>query len=154
MPYTTAEDVLEGLERLMAAVVLPAGGPAPAPVFRGPDEAGLNQRDADRVFTAIPISDKRGTSQDKRSGGSCYRVLVVSIGVQYHRNKLTRRKMLADAPEFENALRHAAAGLAALASPVTGVHRARLLDGPRFDMTLETKMMTVFVVETEYHVEA
>ncbi len=154
MPTTTAEDVLDGLERLMAAVTLATPGPRPAPVFRGPDEAGLNQRDADRVFTAIPISDKRGTTIDHRSGGSCYRTLVASIGVQYHRNKLTRRKMLADAPEFENALRHATAGLAALAVPVTGVHRTRLLDGPRFDMSMETKMMTVFVLETEYHVEA
>ncbi len=153
MPYTTAEDVLEGYERLMAVVPLGRVG-TPTPVFRGPDEAGLSQRDADLVFTAVPISDKRGTSTDKRSGGSCYRTLVNSLGIQYHRNKRTRRVMLADAPKFEDALRHAAAGLAALAEPVLGVHRVRLLDGPRFDMTLETKMMTVFVVETEYHVEA
>lgn len=145
---TTAEDVLEGLERLIAAVDL--DGPAPAAVFRGNDEAGAAQRDADRVFTVLPVSDKR---TDKRSGGSCYRRLVVNIGVQYHRNRLTRRKMLADALVFEDALRHARRGMALLPAPVT-IHEERILDGPRFDMATGqdvTKAMTVFVMELEYH---
>lgn len=144
---TTAEDVLEGLERLLAAVDL--DGPAPAAVFRGHDEAGAAQRDADRVFTVLPVSDKR---TDKRSGGSCYRRLIVQIGVQYHRSKLTRRRMLADALVFEDALRHARAGLAALAAPVT-IHEERILDGPRFDLTgaLDAmKTLTIFSLEVEY----
>lgn len=148
MPDTTAEDVTEALERLIEAVVV--SGPPFKCVFRGDDEAGHAQRDAMRVTTVVPVSDKR---VDKRSGGSCYRLLTVATGSQYHRSRLTRRVMLADGLVLEDAFRHAVAGLAALAEPVT-IHSARIIDGPRYDMATglnATKAMTAFVLELEYH---
>ena len=147
---TTAELVLEGLERLIEAVAVV--GPPFKCVFRGDDEAGAAQRDAIRVTSVVPISDKR---VDKRSGGSIYRLLTAAIGSQYHRNRLTRRVMLADGLLLEDVFRHCVAGLAALTVPVT-IHTARLIDGPRYDMATSlnaTKAMTAFVLEIEYRTE-
>lgn len=147
---TTAILVVEGVERMIEALVVT--GPAFKCVFRGEDEAGAAQRDADRVTSVVPISDKR---VDKRSGGSIYRLVTLAIGSQYHRNKLTRRVMLADGLVLEDAFRHCVAGLAALALPVI-VHTARLIDGPRYDMATSlnaTKAMTAFVLEIEYRTE-
>ena len=147
---TTAELVLEGVERLIEAVAV--DGPPFKCVFRGEDEAGAAQRDAMRVTTVVPISDVR---VDKRSGGSCYRLLTVAIGSQYHRSKLTRRVMLSDGLLLEDALRLCRAGLAALTVPVT-IHTSRLIDGPRYDMATglnATKAMTAFVLEIVYTTE-
>lgn len=150
MSTTTAEDVCDGIERVLVAA--PITGPdRPEPVFFGDDEGGMQRRDADRVFTVMPVADER---MDKRSGGSIYRRLTVSVGVQYHRNKKTRRKQLADALVFEDELRHLRARIEALAAPVFGVHQARIVSGPRFDNNNSalgrTKSMTYFVLEAEY----
>lgn len=150
MATTTAEDVLEGIERVMVAAPL-TGTDKPEPVYFGDDEAGMQRRDADRVFTVMPVADER---IDKRSGGSIYRRLTASVGVQYHRNKKTRRKQLADSLIFEDELRHLKARIEAISMPVLGVHQARLISGPRFDNNNSalgrTKSMTYFVVEAEY----
>lgn len=149
MSTTTAEDVLEGIERVIVAAPL-TGVDRPEAVYFD-DEAGMRRRDADRVFTVMPVADER---MDKRSGGSIYRKLTASVGVQYHRNKRTRRKQLADALILEDELRHLRARIEALAVPVLGVHQARLISGPRFDNNNSalgpTKSMTFFVVEAEY----
>lgn len=149
MPETTAEDVLEGIERVIVAAPLP-GTDKPEPVYFD-DEAGMQRRDADRVFTVMAVSDER---MDKRSGGSIYRLLTVSIGMQYHRNKKTRRKQLADGLLLEDELRHLKKRVEALTPPVLGVHQARLISGPRYDNNNSalgrTKSMTFFVLEAEY----
>lgn len=146
----TSEDVLEGIERVIVAAPLD-GIDSPEPVYFGDDEAGMQRRDADRVFTVMPVSDER---MDKRSGGSVYRLLTAHVGMQYHRNKRTRRKQLADALVLEDELRHVRARIEALTQPVTGVHQARLISGPRFDNNNSalgrTKSMTFFVLEVEY----
>lgn len=150
MSTTTSEDVCEGIERVIVAAPL-TGTDKPEPVYFGDDEGGMQRRDADRVFTVMPVSDER---LDKRSGGSIYRKLTASVGLQYHRNKKTRRKQLADGLVLEDELRHLRARLEALALPVFGVHQARLISGPRFDNNNSalgrTKSMTYFVVEVEY----
>lgn len=149
MPAVAAEDVLEGIERVIVAAPY-TGVDKPEPTFFD-DEAGMARRDADRVFSVVPLADER---MDKRSGGSIYRKLTVGVGMQHHRNKKTRRKMLADALITEVELRHLKALIEALAVPVLGIHQVRLISGPRFDNTNSplgrTKAMTNFVLEVEY----
>lgn len=150
MPDTTAEDVLEGIERVIVAADFGWLTP-PAPSYRGPDEGAHVSRDADGLFTVLPVSDVR---TDKRSGGSCYRMLTVQIGMQFIRRKDSRRKMLAAALVLEDALRHLKANIEALAVPVTGVKWARIMSGPTFDhaVTVDgSKALLVTILEVEYH---
>jgi len=147
---TTAEDLLEGIERVIVAAPY-AGHDKPAPVYFPDDEAGMARRDADRIFTVMAVSDVR---LDKRSGGSIYRALTATFAMQHARNKKTRRKQLADALVTEDALRHLKRHIEALSLPVYGVHAVRILSGPNFDNSNNvfgrTKSMTLCSVEVEY----
>lgn len=151
---TTPDVMLEAIERVLIAASY-AGTDRVEIVYFPDDEGGMRRRDADRVTTVVEVEDVR---LDKRSGGSIYRRLTASVGMQHHRNKKTRPKKFADARVTEDELRHLRARAVALDLPgASDIHEVRLVSGPRFDNTSstssQTKALTQFVVEITYNAE-